>query len=277
MTKGVLLFAYNNSHIDYVRLAIFSANRIKEHLNVPVTLISNDSSLNSSAYSLDVFDNVLHFDETISNKKYFNDGLDKSQHLDWHNAARFSAYTLSPYEQTLVLDVDYVINSNNLDKCWDQPHDFLIYKDSLDFAARDNKEFKNISDYSIDFYWATAFYFRKTESTEYLFRLVEHIKENWSFYKVLYQLHSTNFRNDFAFSIAIHMMNGFTQGEFAKKLPGKMYYTLDTDILTNIENDKMTFLTHRQQSSDSYVPLAISGLDIHVMNKYSLLRCIDNE
>jgi hypothetical protein len=73
------------------------------------------------------------------------------------------------------------------------------------------------------------------------------------------------------------MMNGFTQGEFAKKLPGKMYYTLDTDILTNIENDKMTFLTHRQQSSDSYIPLAISGLDIHVMNKYSLLRCINND
>jgi hypothetical protein len=56
-----------------------------------------------------------------------------------------------------------------------------------------------------------------------------------------------------------------------------MYYTLDTDILTNIENDKMTFLTHRQQSSDSYIPLAISGLDIHVMNKYSLLRCINND
>jgi len=277
MTKGVLLFAYNNSQIDYVRLAIFSANRIKEHLNVPVTLISNDSSLTSS-YALDVFDHVLHFDETISNKKYFNDGLDKSEHLDWHNAARFSAYTLSPYEQTLVLDVDYIISSNNLNKCWDQPHDFLIYKDSIDFATwRDNKEFKNISDYSIDFYWATAFYFKKTEYTNYLFRLIEHVKENWGYYKVLYQLHSTNFRNDFAFSIAIHMMNGFTQGEFAKKLPGKMYYTLDTDILTNIENNKMTFLTHRQQSSDSYVPLAISGLDIHVMNKYSLLRCINNE
>jgi hypothetical protein len=277
MTKGVVLFAYNNSQIDYVRLAIFSANRIKEHLNVPVTLVTNESSLDSS-YSLEVFDNVIHFDEATSNKKYFNDGLDKAEHLEWNNAARFSAYSLSPYDQTIVLDVDYVVNSNNLSKCWDHSSDFLIYKDSADLSFwRDTSEFETISDYSIQFYWATAFFFKKTAMTQHFFRLVEEVKENWNYYKVLYQLHSTSFRNDFAFSIAIHMMNGFTSGEFAKNLPGKMYYTLDTDILTSIENSKMTFLTHRYQSADSYAPLAADGLDIHVMNKYSLLRCINNE
>ena len=31
-TKGVLLFAFNNAEIDYIKQAIFCAKKIKEHL-----------------------------------------------------------------------------------------------------------------------------------------------------------------------------------------------------------------------------------------------------
>lgn len=278
MNKGAILFAHNNSQIDYVKLAVSSAKRIINFLDVPVSLITDSESVKTCA-ELEIFDKVI-FTDTVenSNTKYFNDGIDKSVNLSWNNLTRSDCFNLTPYDETLVLDVDFVLNSSTLKHCWDQKNDFLIYKKSFDFATwRNNKEFKYISDYSIEFYWATVFFFRKTESTASFFRLVDHIKENWSYYKVLYQLHSTNFRNDYAFSIAIHMMNGFKQGNFAGELPGKMFYTLDTDILLKKKDTKYQFLLQNPVASGGYLPALISNVDLHIMNKYSLLRNINDE
>ena len=71
--------------------------------------------------------------------------------------------------------------------------------------------------------------------------------------------------------------NGFTNGTFANQLPSKMFYTLDTDFLIDIDGNTMKFLVEKQNTSGEYTALKTSGLDVHVMNKYSLLRCVNNE
>ena len=88
----------------------------------------------------------------------------------------------------------------------------------------------------------------------------------------LYQLNSTKFRNDIAFSIAIHMMNGFTPGDFATPIANKLTYTLDRDFLIKQENQSMTFLVQSKQSADAYTLVKTNNLDVHVMNKNSLLN-----
>ena len=85
-------------------------------------------------------------------------------------------------------------------------------------------------------------FFRKTKENKTFFNLVKHIQENWNHYKTLYQIRQSTFRNDFAFSIAIHIMNGYKQGNFAKPMPGKMFYTTDRDLLVGLDNTKFTFL-----------------------------------
>ena len=35
MTTGALIFAQNNGLVDYVKLAVFAASRIKKYLNIP--------------------------------------------------------------------------------------------------------------------------------------------------------------------------------------------------------------------------------------------------
>ena len=52
-TKGAIFFAYNNSELDYIKLAKLSATSIKQHLNLDCTLIT-DVDVNS-----DVFDNII--------------------------------------------------------------------------------------------------------------------------------------------------------------------------------------------------------------------------
>lgn len=277
MTQGVLLFAQNNSIVDYTKLAVYAATRVKEHLNKPVCVVTNNKAqllINDTEH---VVDCIVEIDEQSPYTKYFYDGAETSVNLQWNNTSRSNAFLLSPYDETLVIDVDYIINSPTLQYCWFQPQDFLIYKQSFDIAQwRDQQEFNHISQYSIPFYWATAFWFRKNKITESFFELVSHIKTNWHYYKYIYQIHSTNFRNDYGFSIALHMMNGFDTHGFAQHLPSKMFYITDRDYLIKSSNNAMHFLVEKEGASGDYIHLKTNNLDMHVMNKFSLLRTIEN-
>lgn len=280
MTKGVLLIANNNAEIDYLKLAVYTAKQVQQHLNVPVSLITDSTDIFFKNYAQDavLFDKIIDCADTDVNYKSFYNGNELQSKTTWKNGTRSSCFDLTPYDETLVVDVDYVINSNILSHCFDQPHDFLIHRHSADLAAwRSKKEFELVSNTSVPFYWATVFFFRKTPETENLFTLVNHIKDNWSYYKRLYQINSPNFRNDYAFSIAIHMLSGFYQHNFACDLPGKMFYILDKDYLVDIKDSNMQFLVQHADATGQYIPVKTTGIDVHVMNKHSLLKVIDNE
>ncbi len=275
MSRGVVIFAHNNKNIDYVKMSAYSASRVNKHLGLPVTLITDDKS-EYSQYQNN-FDKIIAIKSEESNqKKRFNDGM-QSFVDSWNNKTRNSVYDLTPYDETLVIDSDFIINTDRLKNFWGTSLDFLIYDKSFDLADwRDNLEFRYINNYSIKFYWATVFFFRKTDKTKMLFSLIEHIKENWNYYVRLYQLSNNKFRNDFAFSMAIHMMNGFTDGDFVGTFPNNICYCLDKDVLINHKDNKMIFLFKKRENISEYVPLMISDLDVHVMNKNSLMRVIDN-
>jgi hypothetical protein len=148
-----------------------------------------------------------------------------------------------------------------------------LYKNSFPLASwRNDSTFRRLNQYSIKFYWATAFIFEKNPVMESFFDLVSVIKDNWSYYKSLYHLESDIFRNDFAFSIAIHIMNDETDGSFATELPGKMTYIMDCDFLVSALDNKMQFLLDNERK---YTLVKTTGLDVHVMNKQSLLRFLD--
>jgi hypothetical protein len=110
---------------------------------------------------------------------------------------------------------------------------------------------------------------------ESFFDLIHYIKANWIYFRTLYSIENSAFRNDYAFSIAIHIMNGKTNGEFTAELPGTMSYVTDRDILINIDDNKMKFLVEKKDYLGEYTVAKTEGIDVHVMNKSSLLRYID--
>ena len=278
MTRGVLIFAQNNSDIDYAKIAVFAAARVKKYLNVPVSLVTDsmDWLLASQPHAKEVFDKIIPiWVDTTQTRKFF-DGTLSSRKLVWKNLSRFDCYRLSPYKETLVIDSDYILGSDNLSKIWGSNHDFMIYRSGYDLAQwRDVSSFEYVNQYSIPFYWATAFYFKKTKTTGAFFKFIEHIKDNWTYYRYLYNIDSVTFRNDFAFSIAIHMMNGCVDGDFAKALPGTLIYALDRDILVDLKEGAMQFLLEKENYNGEYTLMKTEGVDVHVMNKFSLTRIID--
>ena len=274
MTRGVLIFAQNNSEIDYAKISLYAAQRVEQYLNVPVSLVtdSKDWLLQSQPTAKTVFDRIITINADTSQTKKFYDGTLAAKTLTWKNLSRSDCYDLTPYDETLVIDSDYIISSNTLSKIWNNVNDFLIYQDSFDLAQwRDDSSFQYLNQTSIPFYWATAFYFKKSTANQAFFNIVKYIKSNWSYYRSLYNIDSVVFRNDFAFSIAIHMMGE----EFAKPLPGKMNYTLDRDVLVDIKNSALQFLVEKKNYSGEYVATKTNNLDMHVMNKYSLTRYIE--
>jgi hypothetical protein len=279
MSKGAFLIARNNGHIDYVKQAVFLAKRIKKHLGISVSIATDSVDYLEEAFGTDDFDKIIWLDYTAeSNKRYFFDGTLSKKSASFKNNNRASVYYLTPYDETLLMDTDYIISNDLLKSCFNSNSNFMIYKKSNDIAkVRNEREFDTISNTSVDFYWATVVYFRKTETNSIFFNLVKHIEEEWNHYRRVYQITSGLFRNDFAFSIAIHIMNGFQKGDFAQELPGSMLYTTDRDVLCKMNNDEFMFLVEKKDYIGEYTALKTQGQTIHIMNKVSLNRIIDQE
>jgi hypothetical protein len=268
MTSGVLLFAYNNEQIDYVAQACFLAKRIKQYMNLPTSLVTDDKERVLKFYNgAEVFDEIITSDIIRKNKKTYHDGSLSKKVLDFKNFNRSDAYDLTPYDKTLIMDTDYIISNSLLVNCFDSANDLMMYSTCMDISGwRDEDEFRYISETSIKFYWATCVYFTKNKRNKAFFDFVKHIKENYQHYRNLYQITSTVFRNDYAFSIAAHVLG------HVKELPGTMIYSTHKDILQNIHNDEIKLLVEKYDRVGEYTLLKSNGLNVHVMNKFSLNR-----
>lgn len=277
MNKGAVLIARNNEEIDYVKQAVFLANRIKKYLKIPVTIITDSTDYLKSSFDYKIFDKIITvpYLETKNNRSYY-DGTLSYKSANFKNDLRSQIFNLSPYDETLLLDTDFIISNSLLLNCFNSKNNLMLFKESEDIAkVRNEEEFRYISDFSIDFYWATVIFFRKTTENKIFFDLISHIYDNWKHYSRIYQIDSPLFRNDFAFSIGIHIMNGFQKGDFAQCLPGKHLYTIDKDILWDLKEDKMTFLVEKKNYLGEYTAIKTQGQNVHVMNKFSLERIIN--
>lgn len=278
MSKGALLIARNNSEIDYTAQAIYSAKRIIKHLGIPVSLITDNLPYLEKICPLhsEIFEKVIEINNNspVQYRKY-SDGAFVKKNLEYKNTSRSLAYELTPYEQTLLLDTDFIVCNDDLNQCFNQHNDLLMYKNSLDLAGwRDTGEFSTISETGPDFYWATVVFFRKTELNKVFFDLIKHIQDFWPHYKNLYQLPYATFRNDYAFSIASHIMNGYRHGNFVNPLPGTLYYSTDRDHVIEIKNDSVLLLVEKKDAGGTYFPVRINNSNVHIMNKINLNRII---
>ncbi len=280
MSKGVVLFASNNSKINYVKQANFLAKRIKKYMNLPTSIVTDIDIQTKYPDTVEVFDEIIQVNNlkhSYANKRY-HDGTLSNRVLNFNNGNRADAYFLTPYDETLVMDTDYIVSSDILNNCFEQQNDLCLYKDAVHLGIHSGTpEFDKISDTSVDFYWATVVFFRKTKVNEIYFNLIKHIQENYMHYRSVYQFKSNVYRNDFAFSIAAHIMNGYQKGNFVTSLPGKHYYTIDKDVLHSIVDTEIKVLVEKSQRLGEYTLAKFNNMNLHVMNKFSLERVIDNQ
>ena len=192
------------------------------------------------------------------------------------NKSRSSAYNLSPYDETILMDVDYFVLNDSLNKVWGVAEDVLINKKAKSMQHKDlaGPEFR-LNPYGIRMYWATLIYFKKSEKAKLMFDLVEHVKEAWHYYKHVYDFPGGLYRNDFAFSIALHMLNGFIDDDgLVKSFPEDSILTAtDADQFRDFE-DKQTaiFLTNDIVENYKFYFSKVKGVNVHSLNKLAILN-----
>ena len=201
MTCGVLIFAYNNEQIDYLAMANWSARNIRRHLNLPVAVVTNIAPPHEHK-----FEQVIIAKTEGKDARTFNDIATK---VTWYNGNRSDAYSLSPWKQTLVLDADYVVASDQLKSLVALDTDFVAHKTAYDVTGiNDFNDLNNFGRHKMPMSWATVMMFRRSARAEMIFECMQMVKQNWKHYVHLYGISRQTFRNDFALSIALNIVNG---------------------------------------------------------------------
>lgn len=283
MTRGVLMYAHNNTEIDYFKIACANALMIQRNLGVPITVVTDETTLTWAKSSLGIelidkcFDRIVEVDKNrkFVNSRNFSDTSYNSKSLQFYNCSHWAAYELSPYDETLFIDCDYLIMSSALNNCWDNASDVMINHSIYSPLDITTPYSKSVDDISIRLCWATVIYFKKSSLAEYLFSIVKHVEENYNYYRELYSITSTMFRNDNAFSIAVHTLNGYSKDEYAiheLPIPGLLMSWDVNDILSVNGINDVTLLVEKSGGSGEYILSRIKDTDIHIMNKWSITR-----
>lgn len=284
MSKGILFFAYNNNEIDYVSMAMVNALFVKKHFTDPnISIVTDEGSYEYTKYIFGedlfnrAFDKVI-FDQLprINNSRSIRDSYYTEKTLPWKNTNRVRAYNLTPYNETLVLDVDYLVQNNILEQVFGNSEEFLMNNTVIPLLRTQpflNSEYR-LSSSGIRQYWATAFYFRKGKFSERIFDLTNHIFDNYDYYRIIYGLKGKTIRNDYIFSIALHEISGFFGAEI-KNLP--IPYILsspDFDVLWQVRNEELFFLSAKPDIVEEFIMTKSQNVNIHIMNKQSFIRNI---
>ena len=260
MSKGALIFAYNNVAVDYQGMAAWSADNIRRHLDIPVCLVT-DSVTDAIKNK---FDQVVLVDSPATQQqRYFRDYKTAGV---WYNTNRVSAYDLSPYDHTLLLDADYVVASDQLKILFDIDQDFLAHRWASDISG--NLAFKgneSFGTYKMPMYWATVVSFRRSKTAELIFDTMEMIRNNWEHYLQLYQVDEHTYRNDYALSIAMNLISGHTLS--SSIIPWELATVTPETKLTQLDQD--TYKIQYQDSNNKQKWLILNQ-DFHAMCKRDL-------
>jgi hypothetical protein len=287
MSKGIVIFGVNNERVDYVQLAIMAATFVKKNMpGTDVCLISDENSVVVSGGIDELLKTFSHVQiipentvEQFENKRAYKDTQYYHVVDRFRNETRSLVYNLSPFDETLLIDSDFLIMNNNLSKIWGSVEDVMINNQALGLNHNElhGQEFR-LNPFGIKMYWATLIYFRKGEKAQTLFNLVDHIKDNWDFYKLTYDFPNHLFRNDYAFSIAIHILNGFLENSnYVVSLPEPIILSaLDTDQFFDIQSPtEICLFVNDMKEAWKYSAIKTKGLNVHCMNKLSLINHMD--
>ncbi len=277
MSKGIVIFAQNNGYVEYVQIACASAGYARKSLSGfdEICLITDKKSLENDKELVDrYFDRTIIIPESNdSTMRLYRDTSKNTEGAYFINKSRSDAYTLSPYDETLLIDCDYFAMTNQLDGVWNSKNDFMITKNHTDISQVKISNIARLSDTSIDMYWATVVYFKKSEFAANLFSLISHIKVNYQYYYKLYKCDISLYRNDHTFSIALHILNGEV-GTAVPELPfATLMNSFDTDEIFRVDrHDDLLMITAKHKKNTVRNVVRLQRSDLHIMNKRSIIK-----
>ncbi len=260
-SKGVVLFAYNST-FNYVNIANISAALAKKFLGVPVSLITNQESVLFADTT--IYDKIIEFDSEEYTNRYFRTTHDEDTKLvKWKNSTRANVYELSPYDQTLLIDCDYMVLSDALLGLFYSDVEFTCHREVYDVTGQNGfTADSRVSPYTIPMLWATVVYFRKSVFSKAIFDMMQTIRENYEYYAMVYNFKTVPYRNDYALSIAHHALSGYGHENL---IPYKLQSLTSMTDVVDFRDDGQ--LLYQYKDKDRLYTGTVKDVDLHIMNK----------
>lgn len=279
--RGVCFFAYNNENIDYIKLAVLAATYVKQYLEVPVCLITDEGAVSwlNQSQRKEVIDFCFDYivttnDEFKKNNRVHFDSPWTEFNTQFSNSNKHKIWEYSPFEQTLLLDTDYIVKNNYLNHVWDSYEGVAMFRDAKSIRNDlPHPREQELYDAGIKMWWSTVVFFDRSETSKLFFDTWAHVADNYEYYQYLYGFPGHMFRTDYCVSVAAHIMNGMQVSDIINSFPVPMYYMDQKDDLIEVnDSQEWIFLAHDTKEIWKNILVNHKSLDLHVMNKRALDR-----
>ena len=242
MTTGVLLYSFNTDQHRYSNITKRCIHHIRTHLGLPVTVVGDGG-----------FDGVnnIKISPTPGNQRRYQDKM-----VPWYNYERANVYDHSPYDTTILMDCDYFVMSDRLLELCDSVDDILVHDRVYDITHQHN--LWDTRDGLIPLVWATVVIFKKNTWVSSVFDMIKHVRNYYHHYRNLYRIKHKNYRNDYAFAIALHQMYGFNSADYC--LPEPMFMMGADAKILDITDNALTYNWKTYQAT-------LENQDVHVFDK----------
>ena len=249
-SRGCLIAAFDNENHIYFDMAVAAADRVAKHLKIPVTIVTDRTDGDAHNH------NRIIVEKPGGNWRSIN-----STDYTWRNLIRTQLYDLSPYSRTLIIDSDYFLCTPNLLPHLNCAKDFIMTKQVYSPVNCKTETFK-LGNTQIDMYWATVAIFNKCEEAQSIFEMAKHVQEHYEYYSTIYEFRRVPIRNDFIFSVAIHLMGGYGMRDYGFN----NYPLVNCDAQIDYEKFEDDKLVYRYVTDKVYAN-SIANVDLHLMNK----------
>lgn len=278
--KGICIFAYNNEQIDYIKLSIICSLLCKKNLGLPVALITDSGTegyletFNKSLIDA-CFDYIITKDHNYDpNKRIHKDSPWHEFVAPFYNYNKSDIFNISPFNQTLLLDSDYLVLTDNLLKLFDQDIHIACFEHSKTIGNENVKPLEIfLHDTGIKMLWSTVIYFDKQVNNKLFFDVWGHVRDNYEYYQLLYGFPKGIYRTDYAISIANHILGGRNGSKFIYTPTQQyMYTSYQEDDLCKVGENSLLFLKNDPKKNWLDIAVNWKNKDVHVMNKRAILR-----
>jgi hypothetical protein len=245
-------------------MAEYTAKRVNHFLNLPVTIVTDENSLPEvPKYN---FDNIILVEPDKNNIR---------DHTIWINKGRYQAYELSPYDETLLLDTDYMVNSDKLLKTFYINTDFCCH-DTTSFLMHPKAPQEVLSVYSYKTLWATVISFKKSNRAKHIFECLEMVQKNYEHYANIHSFIAGVYRNDYALTLALRIANGH-KSNTEDIIPWNLTHIgKNTNVYKNSNDQFNTEYTvmfdNWQRGKIRKEYMTIKDMDFHVMTKENFIE-----
>ena len=280
---GICVFAYNNPELDYIKFATIVSQYVKRNMqNNKVCLITDDGTVNWMEQSIDkqtideCFDYIITSDiEHESNPRVHHDSPWTEFNSQFKNSNKHKVFEYTPFEKTLLIDVDYLIMNNFYDYLFDTDISIGLHKNA-EYIGGELPYFSEmlLNSSGIHHWWSTVVYFDQSQESKLFFDIWSHVRDNYEYYSLLYQFPKYLYRTDFCVSIACHLMNGMNSFDFIHDFKGVPMINMDQkdDIVKFNKSNDVIFLKHNRVEQWKNILVRHTNDNLHVMNKRSLDR-----